>query len=234
VGNSLGWALYFLWYRQAQDFIRSYRGYSADTSLSSLDYLAASATSGILSAVFTNPIWVIKTRMLSTSATQHGAYPSMVSGLKSIWQDEGYRGMFHGLVPSLAGVSHGALYFMAYEKLKAARRRSRKDAPLTNLDTIVTSSLSKVFAGSLAYPHQLVRARMQTYNSADLTLRPSLGVVGVIKQVWRHEGFLGFYKGLGPNLLRVVPSTCVTFLVYENVRWTLPHLLGEREEHRQR
>jgi solute carrier family 25 folate transporter 32 len=229
VGNSLGWALYFLWYRQAQDVIRSYRGYSADTSLSSLDYLTASATSGVLSAAFTNPIWVIKTRMLSTSATKHGAYSSMLSGLKSLWLNEGYKGMFHGLVPSLAGVSHGAIYFMAYEKLKAARRRSRNGAPLTNLDTIATSGLSKVFAGTLAYPHQLVRARMQMYNPTDLTLRPSLGVVGVIKQVWHHEGFLGFYKGLGPNLLRVMPSTCVTFVVYENVRWALPHLVGERK-----
>jgi solute carrier family 25 (mitochondrial folate transporter), member 32 len=227
LGNSLGWALYFLWYRQAQDVIRSYRGYSADKPLTSLDYLTASAASGILSAVFTNPIWVIKTRMLSTSATQHGAYPSMVSGLKSIWQGEGYRGMFHGLVPTLAGVSHGALYFMAYEKLKAERRRSRNNGPLTNLDTIMTSSLSKVFAGGLTYPHQLVRARMQMYHPGDLTLRASVGVVGVIKRIWRHEGFLGFYKGLGPNLLRVVPSTCITFLVYENVRWTLPRMLGE-------
>jgi solute carrier family 25 (mitochondrial folate transporter), member 32 len=230
LGNSLGWALYFLWYRQAQDVIRSYRGYNADKPLSSLDYLTASAASGILSAVFTNPIWVIKTRMLSTSATQHGAYPSMISGLKSIWQGEGYRGMFQGLVPTLAGVSHGALYFMAYEKLKAERRRSKNHQPLTNFDTILTSSLSKVFAGGLTYPHQLVRARMQMYNPGDLTLQRSLGVVGVMKQIWRHEGIFGFYKGLGPNLLRVVPSTCVTFLVYENVKWTLPRMLGERKD----
>ena len=166
--------------------------------------------------------------MLSTSAIQDGAYPNMVSGLKSIWLGEGYKGMFHGLVPTLAGVSHGALYFMAYEKLKADRRRSRNNSPLTNLDTILTSSLSKVFAGGLTYPHQLVRARMQMYNPADKTARPSIGVIGVIKQIWRHEGFLGFYKGLGPNLLRVVPSTCVTFLVYENVRWALPQMFGER------
>ncbi len=227
LGNSLGWALYFLWYHQAQDVIRAYRGYEAKTPLTSVDYLSASAASGILSALFTNPIWVIKTRMLSTSATQQGAYPSMISGLRSIWHVEGYRGMFHGLVPTLAGVSHGALYFVAYEKLKAERRRSRNSAPLTNLDTIFTSSLSKVFAGSLTYPHQLVRARMQMYNPAELAVRPSLGVLGVIKQIWKHEGFLGFYKGLGPNLLRVVPSTCVTFLAYENVRWGLPQIWGE-------
>ena len=137
--------------------------------------------------------------------------------------------MFHGLVPNLAGVSHGALYFVAYEKLKAERRRSRNSKTLTNLDTIMTSSLSKVFAGILSYPHQLVRARMQMYNPADLTLRPSLGVIGVIQKIWRHEGYLGFYKGLGPNLVRVVPSTCVTFLVYENVRWMLPRILGEEQ-----
>ena len=38
---------------------------------------------------------------------------------------------------------------------------------------------------------------------------------------------VGFYKGLLPNLLRVVPSTCVTFLVYENVRWALPRTFGD-------
>jgi solute carrier family 25 folate transporter 32 len=29
--------------------------------------------------------------------------------------------------------------------------------------------------------------------------------------------FQPFYKGLAPNLLRVVPATMITFLVYENV-----------------
>ena len=227
LGNSLGWALYFLWYRQAQDVLRAYRGYEANAPLTSVDYLSASAASGVLSAIFTNPIWVIKTRMLSTSAAQRGAYQSMFSGLRRIWRREGWRGYFHGLVPTLAGVSHGALYFVAYERLKAERRRSREHGILTNVDTILTSSLSKVFAGCLTYPHQLVRARLQNYNPADLTLRPSAGVLGVIKQVWRREGFLGFYKGLGPNLLRVVPSTCVTFLVYENVRSGLPQVWGK-------
>ncbi|KAG0710121.1 Mitochondrial folate transporter/carrier [Chionoecetes opilio] len=29
------------------------------------------------------------------------------------------------------------------------------------------------------------------------------------------NGILGFYKGLSPNLMRVVPATAITFLVYE-------------------
>ena len=29
---------------------------------------------------------------------------------------------------------------------------------------------------------------------------------------------------LGPNIVRVLPSTCVTFLVYENMKWYVPRM----------
>ncbi|KAL2428852.1 Mitochondrial FAD carrier protein FLX1 [Exophiala dermatitidis] len=230
VGNSAGWGLYFLWYREAQDVIRKVRGYQPGQQLSSVEYLTASALSGGLSAILTNPIWVVKTRMLSTSATQTGAYPSMNAGLRSIYRTEGVRGFFHGMTPSLVGVTHGALYFVAYEKLKFWRRQSKKTSELTNVDTLMTSSLSKIFAGVLTYPHQVIRARLQTYNPSATTHVRRPGLVALVKQVWQNEGLVGYYKGLFPNLLRVVPSTCVTFLVYENARWFLPRLFGAQQD----
>ena len=151
----------------------------------------------------------------------------MVHGLRAIWRTEGVRGFFHGLTPTLFGVSHGALYFVAYEKLKLRRKKSKQDQSLSNMDTIIASSLSKTFAGTLTYPHQLVRARLQTYDPSATTHVRGLGLMALIKQIWRNEGMVGFYKGLFPNLLRVVPSTCVTFLVYENTRWALPRLFGD-------
>lgn len=33
----------------------------------------------------------------------------------------------------------------------------------------------------------------------------------------RNEGAIGFYKGIIPNVIRVTPACCITFLVYENV-----------------
>ncbi|KEF61601.1 uncharacterized protein A1O9_03169 [Exophiala aquamarina CBS 119918] len=230
VGNSAGWGLYFLWYRQAQDLIRNVRNYELGRQLTAFDYLCASSLSGILSAIFTNPIWVIKTRMLTTSATQVGAYTGMVSGLRSIYKMEGTRGLFHGLTPTLIGVSHGSLYFMAYEKLKLWRRATKKDGQLSNTDTLITSSMSKIFAGLITYPHQLVRARLQTYNPSAAVHRRGPGVINLTRMIWRNEGIVGYYKGLFPNLLRVVPSTCVTFLVYENVRWSLPGLSGADDD----
>ncbi len=229
------------------------RHYPKDRQISSLDYLIASLASGILSATLTNPIWVIKTRMLSTSAHHTGAYPSMLFGLHAIARVEGWRGYFRGLIPTLAGVSHSAIYFVAYEKLKAERANQLSSSPthhsnsstqtnpstsnkqLSNADYLLISGLSKIFAGTLTYPHQVVRARMQTYTSAATLPNPidrmttqlpssnaAQGLQATIRSVWRQDGIRGFYRGLGPNLLRVVPSTCVTFLVYENVKWALP------------
>lgn len=33
----------------------------------------------------------------------------------------------------------------------------------------------------------------------------------------RNEGGAGFYKGIIPNIIRVTPACCITFVVYENV-----------------
>ncbi|KAG9971328.1 hypothetical protein KCU78_g23590, partial [Aureobasidium melanogenum] len=125
------------------------------------------------------------------------------------------------------GVSHGAIQFMAYEQLKNHWSTSRGGRDnLTNLDFLLLSAVSKMFAGSVTYPYQVVRARLQTYD-ADSRYK---GVRDVVKQVFQKEGLKGFYKGLGPNIVRVLPSTCVTFLVYENTKFYLPRLYQSYEE----
>lgn len=159
---------------------------------------------GVLTAVFTNPIWVIKTRMLSTARTTPGAYANISEGIRHIFRTEGLQGFYRGLIPSLFGVSHGAVQFMAYEQLKtyrmtqlvtAANARAPglvvAKAEFSNWDFLALSAVSKIFAGSITYPYQVVRARLQVY---DAKTRYK-GAVDVVKQVWHGEGLRGFYKG---------------------------------------
>ncbi|KAJ5755307.1 hypothetical protein N7533_004850 [Penicillium manginii] len=234
VGNSTGWALYFLCYGSLKDIAGRYRARDGDAGLGPLtssDYFLTSGIAGIITSALTNPIWVIKTRMLSTGSQAPGAYTSLSSGIKQIYATEGVKGFYRGLVPALFGVSHGALQFMAYERLKILRSNSMRHddtvgmgdsdkaglatgTRLGNLDFFVLSGLSKVFAGCVTYPYQVVRSRLQTYE-AHLLYR---GTTDAMRQIWAKEGLAGFYKGLGPNLFRVLPSTWVTFLVYENMK----------------
>ncbi|KAL6719583.1 mitochondrial FAD carrier protein flx1 [Lecanora helva] len=221
LGNSASWSVYFVLYGKLKHGIEASRG-----SLSYYDYFLASGIAGLLTALATNPIWVIKTRMLSRPWGHAGAYTSMVDGGRQIFQSDGFRGFYRGLMPSLLGVSHGALQFMAYEQLKMYRAdgRPRGQRDLTALDFLVLSGVAKVFAGSATYPYQVVRTRLQMYD-ADHLYRSTREVM---VRVWKEEGMGGFYKGLGPNLLRVLPSTWVTFLAYEKTKMYIPLVLKQR------
>ena len=68
---------------------------------------------------------------------------------------------------------------------------------------------------------QVVRARLQDQE------KKYAGSLDCISKILRLEGVKGFYKGLSPNLLRVVPATMITFVVYENISF---YLLKRTEE----
>lgn len=260
-GNSASWGLYFLWYTMIKE-----RMSASDSNqdpitgepkkLSAGQHLLAASESGAITALMTNPIWVVKTRMFTTprslattAATGAGEPPPEVyrglwHGLVSIYRTEGVRGLYKGAGLALFGVSNGAIQFMTYEELKkwrttiASRKlaRSASDAPmdtsmikLSNAEYVIMSGVSKVAAILLTYPYQVVRSRIQ--NHATSHIYPNISTC--IRLTYTQEGLRAFYKGLVPNLVRILPGTCVTFVVYENVSWALKGLARRRVQKEQ-
>lgn len=65
----------------------------------------------------------------------------------------------------------------------------------------------------------LLLARMQAQRAnADAAYK---GMADVFRRTFQHEGLRGFYKGLFPNLLKVVPSASITYMVYESMKKSL-------------
>jgi solute carrier family 25 folate transporter 32 len=90
---------------------------------------------------------------------------------------------------------------------------------VSNEATVVLSTVSKLVAGAATYPLQVLRSRLQQH---DAEAQFGRGVTGVVRRLWREEGVRGFYRGVMPGVVRVLPATWVTFLVYENVKYYLP------------
>lgn len=258
-GNSASWGLYFLWYtmikeRMSANSTGTDPATGGPKKLSAGQHLLAASESGAITALMTNPIWVVKTRMFTTprsvasvpTATTGGAaarappevYRGLWHGLVSIYRTEGVRGWYKGAGLALFGVSNGAIQFMAYEELKkwrtsVAAHKLQHDSSqgvdtsmikLSNVEYIVMSGVSKVAAILLTYPYQVVRSRIQ--NHATSHIYPNISTC--IRLTYTQEGLRAFYKGLVPNLIRILPGTCVTFVVYENVSWALKGLARRR------
>ncbi|KAK4056616.1 mitochondrial FAD carrier protein flx1 [Microbotryomycetes sp. JL221] len=225
VGNASSWGLYFLWYTM----IKEKMGAEEGIKLSAGQHLLASASSGVVTAVMTNPLWVVKTRMYTTSRGAENAYSGVLDGLWQITKQEGIRGHSKGLLLAIIGVSNGAIQFMTYEELKKWRQADKRErlgpaAPedqvknLSNTEYILMSGSAKLVAIGITYPYQVVRSRIQYQTTADIA--PYTSIPNVISRTWAKEGFTGFYKGLATNAVRILPGTCVTFVVYEQIsRW---------------
>ncbi|KAH6892236.1 mitochondrial carrier domain-containing protein [Thelonectria olida] len=223
VGNASSWGSFFFFKSRFERALAASQGRARP---SPGDYFAASALSGAATATLTNPIWVLKTRMVSSDRGTHGAYPSMLAGARTILATEGLGGFYRGLAVSLIGVSHGAVQFAVYEPAKRwyyAQRLRRygigEGEPITPEATVVLSTAAKFVAGAVTYPYQVLRSRLQNYNPEEQFGR---GFRGVVTRIWGEEGVRGFYRGVVPGVVRVMPATWVTFLVYENVKFYLP------------
>lgn len=227
-GSTLSWSLYFFLYNSIKE--RHRRHFHRDALGPSLHLLSA-AEAGSLVAVMTNPVWVVKTR-LQLQAPGLGArppYTGFSDAFTRILREEGFRALYRGLGPGLFLVSHGALQFMAYEEGRTFLISHRIRAParppdvvangeelVTPVDVALLGASSKLVAVMGTYPCQVVRSRLQQRPSADGPAKYA-STWQTIQSIMRYEGYCGLYKGIVPNLLRVVPSSSLTFLVYESV-----------------
>ncbi|CAA7259573.1 unnamed protein product [Cyclocybe aegerita] len=226
-GNASSWGLYFLFYNMLK---KRASGGDITKPLSAAEYLICSAQASAVTAVITNPLWLVRVRMFTTRADAPNAYRGLWDGLSTIVRKEGPLGLLRGTSLALFGVSNGAIQFVVYEKMKAwgfDRKRKQYERAgkvydveadkLSNLSYTIMSISSKLAALSVTYPYQVVRSRIQ--NNAQVELFPT--IPATIKRTWAQEGLRGFFRGLGTSCVRVLPGTCVTFVVYENLAWLL-------------
>ncbi|KAI9779794.1 MAG: hypothetical protein M1816_003330 [Peltula sp. TS41687] len=175
------WAVYFTVYDRAKEFWYQKLGQEKSERRRSMAHLLTAVTAGACSTIVTNPIWVIKTRLMSqvSPTTQRGGrppwqYKSTFDAARKMYMNEGFLSFYSGLTPALLGLTHVAVQFPLYEYLKfkftgLEMGEERKDDRSHWLGMSVATILSKVCASTATYPHEVIRTRLQTQQRSTLT-----------------------------------------------------------------
>ena len=138
---------------------------------------------------------------------------------KHVFQSQGVKGLFKGLVPTLAReVPGNAVVFGVYEMLKQHFAGGRDTSNLGRGSLMVAGGISGAAFWLAVYPTNVVKSVIQV---DDFKNPKFSGSIDAFRKIMALEGVKGLYKGFGPAMARSVPANAVCFLVYEITRSSL-------------
>ncbi|KNA10258.1 hypothetical protein SOVF_144840 [Spinacia oleracea] len=204
-------AIRFYTYELLKGVIMDARG-GEKADIGGMGRLVAGGLAGAVAQTTIYPIDLVKTR-LQTFECLDGKVPRIGALTRDIWVKEGSRAFYKGLFPSLLGIiPYAGIDLAAYETLKDMAKthllHDNEPGPLVQLGC---GTISGAVGATCVYPLQVVRTRMQASQS-------KAGMSEVFWTTYQKERLRGFYKGLFPNLLKVIPSASITYLAYEAMK----------------
>lgn len=173
------------------------------------------AFAGIANSVISGPIEHVRIRL---QTQPHGAARLYSGPIDCIRKVSAHNGVLNGLyrgeaVTILREAQAYGVWFLAFEWMMNA------DAQRNNISRDTISQVKIATYGGLAgealwlssYPFDVVKSKMQSDGlGAD---RKYQSMRDCFAKTYRGEGLRGFWKGIGPTLLRAMPVSAGTFAV---------------------
>uniref|UniRef100_A0A8D0L8N4 Mitoferrin-1 n=1 Tax=Sphenodon punctatus TaxID=8508 RepID=A0A8D0L8N4_SPHPU len=183
---------------------------SLPTGASLSTHMMAGAVAGILEHTLMYPVDSVKTRMQSLQPDPQAQYKSVYEALRRIIRTEGFWRPLRGINVTMlgAGPAH-AMYFACYERMKRTLSDVIQNGGNSHLANGIAGSMATLLHDAVMNPAEVVKQRMQMYNS------PYKTVLECIKTVHRTEGLGAFYRSYTTQLTMNIPFQAIHFITYE-------------------
>ncbi|KAJ8473218.1 hypothetical protein ONZ51_g8021 [Trametes cubensis] len=172
---------------------------------------------------------------------------SFLGVAKEIIAEEGVTGLWLGLKPGLVLTVNPAITYGLYERVKSvmllAKGETNMNAKLSPWMAFTVGALSKSLATVVTYPYIMAKVRIQA-RSADLEEAQEehvpppphnkphhktghhVGALTVLARTWRRNGFVGWYQGMGAQLIKAVITQALLFMSKDQFEhWALAIML---------
>jgi hypothetical protein len=186
----------------------------------------AGAVAGSMACIACYPLDLVRTR-LTTELEGQEHYRGINDAFRKIMKEEGFVGFYSGIAPTLlVAVPNLAVSYSVYGTLKEHilddelfynLRRIDADSGEPRLGLIMTvlcGAASGCLATGITFPMDTIRRRMQIQN---LHIEPEHRLTSrqQLTNLVRHEGLGSLYRGITPEMMKVIPMVGTMFVVYE-------------------
>ncbi|KAI8846449.1 mitochondrial carrier domain-containing protein [Chytridium lagenaria] len=121
-----------------------------------------------------------------------------------ILKEEGIRGLWKGnLSAEYLYLSYGAIQFYTYHEMERWMPHEYRGGSMT----FGMGAVAGMFATVLTYPFDLLRTRFAVQGESQVYK----GLMDAVTQILRKEGVGGFYRGVAPSAVQIMPYMGVMF-----------------------
>ncbi|ORZ12369.1 mitochondrial carrier domain-containing protein [Absidia repens] len=193
--------------------------YVTDANLNSYQLAFCGAVAGVMSRFVVAPLDVVKIRMqlqnhrtgFGFGSTPHAPikYTGVLHSLKTIFKEEGIRGWYKGNVPAeYLYLSYSAIEFWTYKELETLIDGMDPEQKVPRVTkTFVSGMVAGSVATTLTYPFDLLRTRFAVQGDT----KHYTGIYQAMKSIYTSEGMPGFYPGIRPALVQIMPYMGLLF-----------------------
>jgi solute carrier family 25 phosphate transporter 23/24/25/41 len=191
--------------------------------------LLSGAVAGSTACIACYPLDLVRTR-LTTELPGKEQYRGIFDAFRKILSQEGPRGLYAGLGPTLlVAVPNFSISYTVYGSLKEYVLDDDLFYNLRKIDdesgqesmglqlSLLCGAASGTMASMVTFPFDTIRRRMQIQN-LHLDEEHRLTARRHVKNLFQKEGIYGIYRGLTPELIKVVPMVGTMFFVYETLK----------------
>jgi solute carrier family 25 carnitine/acylcarnitine transporter 20/29 len=186
----------------------------------------AGLATGVVATFCVTPVEMVKCRLQAQTEAAK-IYKNSFQCVKSIIKDSGVRGLYRGTVATLfRELPAESVYFMAYQISKDYFISQYGEFSFTQ--KIITGGMAGALCWLVAYPQDIIKTRIQCQpiqrikGVTPLKRQWDGGFLATGKDIWRKQGWGGFWNGLSACLIRATYANACAFVAYEEVR---SHLL---------
>ncbi|XP_028735159.1 calcium-binding mitochondrial carrier protein SCaMC-1-like isoform X2 [Peromyscus leucopus] len=188
-----------------------------ESNLGVLQRFIAGSMAGATSQTCIYPMEVMKTRLILGKT---GQYSGIIDCGRKLLKTEGIRTFFKGYVPNMIGiVPYAGLDLATFELLKNywLEHYSVNSVNPGLMIVLGCSTLSHTCGQLASFPLNLVRTRMQ----AVIRKNETIPMLQLIKEIYTKEGKRGFYRGLTPNVIKLLPAVGIGCVAHELVKFLM-------------
>lgn len=182
-----------------------------------LEKVMIGGLSGFISTALLYPLEFARGRISLQNAT-FSPYSGAIDCLRKTAAKDGIRSIYRGLTPSILGIfPYVGISFSAFEALRPALPKKNDGSAMPSTQSAILAGVVVMgLAQTVTYPLDLCRRRMQVAGFSNNEPLRSFG--GTVRAIYRQAGVGGFFRGITPNLLKVAPSTAVSFFAIDYAR----------------